>query len=292
MSVGYADASPLSFAGGTGAGLYDAAWLYPDELEADRRRTHITPANIADPVLRDVLVGFHGGLIHQLADIAIRISVPNKYGGADSARPVPTGYAGFWLPAIYLVAPFVSTVPDPMISALGSFTAWSAAGVHVQAVAAPTSAAILPVSDPDSMPSTPAPLAVEAVQDVADWLGLPVADVLAASRIRKRTYHAWKKGTRRPRLASQGELWELRQLAADLVETMGMKGARTWVGQPTVRDLLRTGDVDALANRAYATGAAPRPAWVGAGSIESHAISVGPGAVGPMDPNDVVEPGP
>jgi uncharacterized protein (DUF2384 family) len=283
MSVGYAEAAPMSFAAGTGADLYDAAWLYPDELEADRRRTHIAPSNISDPVLRDVLAGFHDALIHQISDIASRIAVP--YRRTDA---VLSDYAGLWLPSFYLVTPFVGTVPSPIISTTGSFIAWDI-GFQVNARLGFTDV-VGEASKKLTSTSAPAQLVVDAVSDIAGWLGLSVADVLKASGIRKRTYQAWKAGTQRSRAASEGRVWELHQLAADLVETMGSKGARSWLQQASVRDMLHGGDIDGLTSRAYATGSAPRPPWVGAGSIESHVVSALPVSIGPMDPNDVVEP--
>jgi uncharacterized protein (DUF2384 family) len=142
----------------------------------------------------------------------------------------------------------------------------------------------------------PPPLAVGAVEDIATWLGVPAADVFRATGISKRTYHEWKKtGTRRPRASSEGHLWELHRLAADLVETMGPVGVRHWLSEDAARlKLLQSGAIDKLASEAYASLASTqrRPDWVGAGSPDVRVAPRRDIALGPMDPGDVVEPEP
>jgi hypothetical protein len=151
------------------------------------------------------------------------------------------------------------------------------------------------IQDPAAAPRKAAPLAVQAVEDISDWLGVPAADVFRATGIVKRTYQEWKKsGTRRPRSSSEGRLWELHQLSADLTETMGAAGVRRWFSQdPARRKLLRAGALDKLASEAYGTAkTTERPSWVGAGSVEDHALPRRKTALPPMDSGDIAEPGP
>ena len=145
----------------------------------------------------------------------------------------------------------------------------------------------------DPVPTT-APLAVSAVEDIANWLGVPAADIFGATGIAKRTYQEWKKGgIRRPRPASEGRLWELHRFAADLVETMGPAGVRSWFRQdPSRRVLLQSGAIDQLASQAYTALALTdsRPPWVGVGSSEDHVAPRREVTLDRMDPRDVVEP--
>jgi hypothetical protein len=140
----------------------------------------------------------------------------------------------------------------------------------------------------------PKPLAVTAVEDIANWLGVPAVDIFGATGIAKRTYQEWKTGgIRRPRPSSEGRLWELHSLAAELIETMGHAGVRSWFRQdPSRRALLRSGAIDQLASQAYTALASTdaRPPWVGVGSWEEHVAPRREVTLDQMDPRDVVEP--
>jgi hypothetical protein len=306
MSVAYAEAVPYKFTSGTGAALYDPAWLYADELEADQRRTHIAPTSVRDPVLRDVLIAFQDGLIHQLADMTTRISASARWSSTASlthgAAADPPGYAGLWLPAIYALptqgVSFTSTTAAGFLDvSVGRITTHlGLAGGGLPTFQYSSEMRALPIA-PTVQSTHPRPgaqpLAVNAVEDISEWLGVPAADVFRATGIKKRTYQQWKKaGTRRPRVSSEGRLWELHQLAADLIETMSAGGVQRWFSQdPARRKMLRSGDLDKLASQAYTTKTTQRPAWAGAGSPETHAVPRRDTSVGPMDPGDVVEPG-
>lgn len=88
--------------------------------------------------------------------------------------------------------------------------------------------------------------AVAAIDFVSRALGVPEVDVLAAARIKERTFHEWKSKGREPRLGSQGQLWKL----VGIVEGLAASGldAATWFrARPTLRDLLRSGDLDTFA---------------------------------------------
>jgi hypothetical protein len=307
--------------------------LDAEEFEADKRRTHIVSSAI-DPVLRDVLESFQATLVHQLAGMVSRVSLLSRQRRDTSSHSFgplaawPSQEAAWhWLPSNWS-----GIIGDAAISATGTITDGVTVNVHgwgpetvnfvvngtvtvsqiVNASTASLSAfnAASVVSWCDFRPlittnfdrlieqetsrQTTAPLAVRAVEDIADWFGVPVADVFKASGIAKRTYQEWKRiGTRRPRSSSEGRLWELHQVAADLVETMGLFGIRHWISQdPARRKLLRSGEIDKLAAKAYASLATTdrRPPWVGAGSPEVHLAPRRNVTLSQMDKSDVVEP--
>lgn len=89
--------------------------------------------------------------------------------------------------------------------------------------------------------------AYDAVQYVADVLGLPKTDVTAAAGIAQRTYHSWADGGT-PRIQSQGSLWRLVHTAGDLLELIGShQGVLAWVrSDPARREAFRAGQVDHL----------------------------------------------
>lgn len=89
--------------------------------------------------------------------------------------------------------------------------------------------------------------AYDAVQYVADVLGLPKTDVTAAAGIAQRTYHSWASGGT-PRIQSQGSLWRLVHTAEDLLELIGShQGVLSWIrSDPARREAFRTGQVDRL----------------------------------------------
>ncbi|HEY5179036.1 MAG TPA: hypothetical protein VIJ07_04570 [Dermatophilaceae bacterium] len=88
--------------------------------------------------------------------------------------------------------------------------------------------------------------AVAAIDFVSRALGVPDVDVLAAARIKERTFHEWKSKGREPRLGSQGQLWKLVGIVEDLAA--GGLDVATWFrARPALRDLLRSGDLDTFA---------------------------------------------
>ena len=330
MSIAYAEVGPTRTRSGTGAALYDPALLYADEFEADRRRTHIVSA-VNDPVLQDVLENFQDALVHRLASMVRRVSrfptpwqltEPVLFGASiaqESQRLaqywIPAGYAGtiegvFGTPSASFASGGSVTVtsnsPQGILGVISGITG----ALQVVAAVAPrvsffdetrsassagTSVHIYADTLREQVTARPSPpLAVNAVENISDWLGVPAADVFKATGIAKRTYQEWKRtGTRRPRSSSEGSLWELHQLAADLVETMGLSGVRAWFTQdPVRRTLLRSGAIDKLASHAYASLASTerRPSWVGAGSPEGHTAPRRDTTLGPMDQGDVAEP--
>jgi hypothetical protein len=89
--------------------------------------------------------------------------------------------------------------------------------------------------------------AVELIQRLTELLGVPLKDVLAAAGIRPRTYHSWRKpNAPKPRVGSQGHLWQLADSVADLSEHVG-GDVRAWLhGRPERLRLLRAGELDEL----------------------------------------------
>ncbi|MFD2025764.1 hypothetical protein [Promicromonospora aerolata] len=87
---------------------------------------------------------------------------------------------------------------------------------------------------------------VGTIERLSALLGVPVKDVLAGAKIRKRTFQYWKRnpGTR-PRLESQGEVWALAQGIEVLQEHLG-EGLAHWMAQSPRRDMLRQGRYDEL----------------------------------------------
>ena len=88
--------------------------------------------------------------------------------------------------------------------------------------------------------------AVAAIDFVSQALGVPDVDVLAAARIKERTFHEWKSKGRAPRLGSQGQLWKLVGIVEDLAAS-GLDIAAWFRAHPDLRDLLRSGDLDTFA---------------------------------------------
>lgn len=88
--------------------------------------------------------------------------------------------------------------------------------------------------------------AVAAIDFVSQALGVPDVDVLAAARIKERTFHEWKSKGRAPRLGSQGQLWKLVGIVEDLAAS-GLDIAAWFRARPALRDLLRSGDLDTFA---------------------------------------------
>lgn len=105
--------------------------------------------------------------------------------------------------------------------------------------------------------------AVAAVAYVAQVLGVPERDVLTAAGIKERTFHEWKRHGREPRLGSQGRLWELVQVVEDLAERMS--DPASWLrADMQRREILRSGDPDALVAEVLQDEAVEARGWQGA----------------------------
>jgi hypothetical protein len=307
MTVAFAEVGGARSDEWTGATLYDAMLLDPEEYAANKDRTHLVPTGVT-PQLQSVLESFHNALIHKLTGLVDRIELSAMLGsssatltGSNLLRMGSSRSFGWYSSAasyvpvgqgVTFMAPepygFVN-VPSSWVTGVNSTTIETSGILFLDKSTYSTGLQELIVAEP-----TPKPLAVQAVEDIADWFGVPAADVFKATGIAKRTYQEWKRsGTRRPRASSEGSLWELHNLAADLVETMGPTGVRHWLNEDsTRRRLLRSGAVDKLASQAYASlpSVQPRPAWVGAGSAEQHVAPRRAITLDAMDPGDVVEP--
>lgn len=90
--------------------------------------------------------------------------------------------------------------------------------------------------------------AVAVLEGISQRLGVPARDALKAAGISRSTFYSWKASNDlRPRLSSQGRLWELAQAVEDLDESLGGAGLRTWLLADKRRlGLLRKGAFDAL----------------------------------------------
>jgi hypothetical protein len=301
MTVGLADLAP-AFMSRTGATTYDPVMLDADEVEADRQRTHVFRTGGLDPVLRDVLVTFQDTLVHRLAAMATRISGPSSgvkdlagfvlFPGGPSVTTeilsrTDTAFAATvldWSNQVLHVttsSPYVLTGTPTPLHRIYTPTPPFGAVFNTAYVDAPWRQLAIPSAGPP---------VVGAIEEIATILGAPVSDVLKSSGIAKRTYQQWKKGTKKPRVSSQGRVWELHQLAEDLREVMGVVGVQKWLsGDPVRRRLLRAGEMDRLASLAYAVKAPPLHRWSGVGSPELHALPSRDVQPERMDAGDVVE---
>jgi uncharacterized protein (DUF2384 family) len=313
MSVVYAESAYQALTASTGSAAYGSAFLVPDEIEADRRRTHVVSNQVKDPVLRDVLETFHVTLVHRPSSIAARfyqstewmIASPPYY---TTYAPEPRASANVYFATNYVFianeaftgvhSTFGNTVNLIANEVAGTISLWVGSNspfANVAPVTLTSSQASTFSESSTLMAESPSsvPVAAAAVDQIADWLDVPVSHVLKATGIAKRTYHEWKRNTiRRPRLTSQGRLWDLYQLITDLTEVMGSVRLQSWLHQGNKRiNLLRHGSLDELASEAYAAVAktVERPQWVNAGSIDSSAIPRRDVTMPPMDPGDVVE---
>lgn len=117
---------------------------------------------------------------------------------------------------------------------------------------------MLPATDVDILPALENPAgdhgideggndAAACVQDLAAALQLPVKTVLKIAGIKHRTFYSWlDQPDVRPRLASQGRLWELAQVVADLRAELGLNLVMWLHGSPDRLRLLHSGEFDVL----------------------------------------------
>jgi len=105
---------------------------------------------------------------------------------------------------------------------------------------------------------------VVAVRRLETRLGLPLKDVINAAKIRRSSFFYWENHREvRPRVASQGRIWELAQVVEDLEEVLG-PSLRSWIlASDSRRKLLRTGAFDRLLDEAQGSHSkATEPAYV------------------------------
>jgi hypothetical protein len=130
---------------------------------------------------------------------------------------------------------------------------------------------LFPVAEAAVVERTAESGVVGAVRYVAETLGVPHGDVLAAAGIKPRTYHEWKSKGREPRLGSQGELWKLVGIVEDLAA--GETDVAVWFKSDTRhRDLLRAGDLDRLAASPDGRGDLLAPMAASAGQAGSEVV--------------------
>jgi hypothetical protein len=88
--------------------------------------------------------------------------------------------------------------------------------------------------------------ALSAVLWVSQTLGLPPSAIAISAGIKERTFYDWKAKSRRPRLATQGQLWLLVQLVDDLTASHS-DVSRWFKSDPTLQAALRAGDFEYIA---------------------------------------------
>lgn len=88
--------------------------------------------------------------------------------------------------------------------------------------------------------------ALSAVLWVSEVIGVPPSVVAISVGIKERTFYDWKAKGRRPRLATQGQLWLLVQLVEDLA-SVHPDVSRWFKADPTLAEALRFGDFEYIA---------------------------------------------
>jgi hypothetical protein len=104
--------------------------------------------------------------------------------------------------------------------------------------------------------SSLAPDVVSAFLRIQHDLGVTQDDMFAATGIKHRTFHSWKRksSSSRPRLDSVGRLWYLDELVDELRETLDVPLDR-WIKSSSEHlALFRNGDLYGLLDRASAVG--------------------------------------
>lgn len=98
---------------------------------------------------------------------------------------------------------------------------------------------------------------LEAIQWSMSTLGVPAADILVASNIKRRTYQLWQqKPDTDARLSSQGDLWGLMQTIEMLRDQVGADDLPRWIAaEPHRRERLRAGAHRELAREVIAAAA-------------------------------------
>lgn len=112
---------------------------------------------------------------------------------------------------------------------------------------------------------------VTTIRKLEMHLGLPLKDVLEGAAIKRSSFFLWEGNRRvRPRVASQGRLWELAQFVEDLEETV-TGSVSTWLlSEPSRRRLFREGGFSELLDQARGSRTViSSPAYARSYEIES-----------------------
>jgi hypothetical protein len=89
------------------------------------------------------------------------------------------------------------------------------------------------------------------VRLISRRLGLPIRDIVEAAGISRSSFYSWNSpNAPRPRVSSQGHLWELAQLVDDLDELLGESLQRWMLADPQRRVSLAHGDFAKLLDAA------------------------------------------
>jgi len=132
-----------------------------------------------------------------------------------------------------------------LVRDLATTTATNRARIAVGWVSRPLNDADLTESEASVEDGTGS--AEAAVRRVHMRLGLPLTDICLAADIAWRTFQSWTPQTR-PRVASQGRLWQLVQFTDDLRDLLhGEADSAQWVrAHPEVRQLIVDGQFNAV----------------------------------------------
>jgi hypothetical protein len=97
------------------------------------------------------------------------------------------------------------------------------------------------------------------VRLISRRLGLPIRDIVEAAGISRSSFYSWSSpNAPRPRVSSQGHLWELAQMVDDLDELLGESLQRWILADPQRRVSLAHGDFAKLLDEAAQPKRRPR----------------------------------
>jgi hypothetical protein len=208
----------------TGSAIGDYEQLTSLNANPNAQRTQV--GEVTDPGLREALDGFAAALHEPLAALRgfLRTVTPVEQTVA-SVREAVVGTAVIWHVAVGVQ----DDIPSRAVRLLTAYHGWGETpvleplGHEPQLVGGSDDAATI-------------------IAELADRVGLPVKDILAAAGVKKSTFHSWRMPDGpRPRVASQGRLWELAQCVEDLEELLG-GSARPWIlADPARRERFRSG---------------------------------------------------
>jgi len=100
--------------------------------------------------------------------------------------------------------------------------------------------------------------AVTSLLSISSRLGLPIRDVVEIAGISRSSFYSWRSPTApRPRLSSQGRLWELAQLVEDLEELIEAPLRHWLLANPQRRTDLLQGNFHKVLDAASPVNGAP-----------------------------------
>jgi hypothetical protein len=89
--------------------------------------------------------------------------------------------------------------------------------------------------------------AVMVIDQLVSSFGMAKRDILKAAGVSRSSFYSWRgRDGHKPRVASQGRLWELAQVAADLTDVLAQPIPRWLLAEPRRRNMLLAGNFDDL----------------------------------------------